>query len=119
MARPFTKVAGHGQAPCRGGWLWRRPPTKGRLAAASPYGRQPSEGTVACSATPAGAARAVVSNGSSVGRRGSCPLIGQLPSDKGSCRLRKGDTVRVTTGTIMPLREITMYGDAMRIQRNR
>ncbi|RRT46166.1 hypothetical protein B296_00024402 [Ensete ventricosum] len=74
LARPSTRVAGHGQAPCRGGQprpghlqggnrLWPRPPVKGRPTAAKVpckgatrcYQGQ-SAGAATCSATPARAA---------------------------------------------------------------
>ncbi|RRT68856.1 hypothetical protein B296_00017232 [Ensete ventricosum] len=62
MARPSAGVAGHDQAPCRGGqpWpdhlqggdrLWPRPPTKGRSATVmAPY--KGAMGCSTCSAVP-------------------------------------------------------------------
>ncbi|RWV87603.1 hypothetical protein BHE74_00046801 [Ensete ventricosum] len=93
MARPSTGVAGHSQAPFRGGsprpshlqgggWLWPRPRTKGR---------QLSVGMATCSVAPEGVAnpQGAVTNGQPT--RGCRLWPGWLPADKGSCRLCRGD----------------------------
>ncbi|RWV89949.1 hypothetical protein GW17_00047880 [Ensete ventricosum] len=92
MARPSTRVAGHGQAPYKGGLprpghlqgggrLWPRPPAKGRSAVAkAPY----TGGDRLWQARRGDSRRWARSLAA-----GSRLLVRQLPKDKGSHRLRR------------------------------
>ncbi|RWW19421.1 hypothetical protein GW17_00016523 [Ensete ventricosum] len=117
-----AEVAGHGQAPYRGGRPWPsymqgvvgygQARCKGRSpAGAAARKRRPPAGTVgygqptrasrqrpSCKGLPPRASPAS-SRGDGAGRRGARPLAGRLPVAKGSRHLRRGsDVVRVKEG---------------------
>ncbi|RRT49520.1 hypothetical protein B296_00032645 [Ensete ventricosum] len=93
-----AEVAGHDQAPCRGGRPW-----PGYLQGVAGYGQapckgQPPAGTVGCR-QPVGVP---ANRGDGAGHKGSRPLAGRVPNAKGSRRLCRGsggdDVVRVKEG---------------------
>ncbi|RZS26680.1 hypothetical protein BHM03_00060051 [Ensete ventricosum] len=105
MARPSAGVASHLQGGER---LWPRPPAKGRPTATSLQGQQPPAGKAICNEHPqewpaykgqspaASPQGATANKGNNAGSRSDRPLVGQLPTGKGSSRLRRRDgAVRV------------------------
>ncbi|RWW36054.1 hypothetical protein BHE74_00058953 [Ensete ventricosum] len=91
-----AEVAGHDQAPYRGGRPW-----PGYLQGATALKGSNLQGA----ASPQGVAPAtspIASRGDGASRRGGRPLAGRLPTAKGSRRLRRGSgsdgAVRVMVG---------------------
>ncbi|RRT59522.1 hypothetical protein B296_00010565 [Ensete ventricosum] len=85
MARPPTRLAGHGLATYKGWLTATRPPTRDGHPRAWAATTSPT-----------------ASRGGNAGRRGGRPLAGWLPVTKGSCLLCRGngsgDAVRVKEG---------------------
>ncbi|RZS26679.1 hypothetical protein BHM03_00060050 [Ensete ventricosum] len=86
MARSLARVAGHGQAPCRGSWMLPGPAHRGdSRSRAQPLAAAPV-GAVDLTANRGSAYRGGAARGSSANR----PSTRRLPAAKGSRRLRRG-----------------------------
>ncbi|RWV79773.1 hypothetical protein GW17_00059042 [Ensete ventricosum] len=104
-ARPPAGAAGHGLATYKGWSATTRPLARSDR----PQGQQPARGghprarlAVASPQGPADNDHLCCQQGRRAGRRGGCPLAGQLPTVKGSRRLRRsnseGGPMRVKEG---------------------